>query len=99
MENEGRRQLDAAERGLRSIVTAIAGSLSDAERDEISEYLDAGEYGIALEWMADCIAETTLEISQSVFAIIESLAIQMRLEDKVITPALRNCVRTADHTE
>lgn len=48
---------------------------SDSEANEVQEFIDAGEYGLALDTLIDIIDEESKSISQEVV----SLAKQLRL--------------------
>ena len=78
---------------LASLVDALAHSLSEAERGEVMEFVDVGEFGVALETLVDVIVEEQKELPQSAFQTILLLAKKMGMLNSVVTPQLANRVQ------
>lgn len=54
------------------------------ELNEITEFIDHGEYGLALDTMVDIITEENKEINHDTFNIIVKLSKLMDLETDII---------------
>lgn len=55
--------------------------LSASDRDEVTEFLEAGEYGLALESLACALPEGARQVDRSAIAEIAGLARDMRIQD------------------
>jgi hypothetical protein len=62
------------------LLTVSADELSAGERTEVKHFIDHGEYGLALETVADIYAEEKKVASPEVANLIERLAIAMSLD-------------------
>lgn len=63
-----------------NLLTAAAPVLSDSERTEVQKFIDVGEYGLALETVADIYAEEKKIASANVVALFERLIGAMSIE-------------------
>jgi transcription elongation GreA/GreB family factor len=59
---------------------ASSSELSDSERAEIQEFVDVGEYGLALETAADIYAEEKKTLTADVALLMEKLALAMSMD-------------------
>lgn len=67
--------------------------LNASEKQEVQEFLNVGEYGVALETLRYLLIEENKTISQEAFNLIEALADEMGIGDKVLCSELKQCVR------
>ena len=58
----------------------IGNLFSESELAEVQEFINAGEYGIALETLVDIFAEEHKTVSTNVVALIKQLASTMAIE-------------------
>jgi dihydroxyacetone kinase DhaKLM complex PTS-EIIA-like component DhaM len=63
--------------------------LTHQELDEVQSLIDVGEYGVALETMADIYAEENKNPSARVVALIEGLALAMSMQPHEVLRRLR----------
>lgn len=64
--------------------------LSDSERAEVMEFLEAREYGLALETLAAILVEEAKPIAPPVMREIEEMASAMSLKDELFMHDLYN---------
>ncbi|WP_336770990.1 MafI family immunity protein [Paenibacillus sp. MMO-58] len=55
-------------------------TIPDKDRDEILEYLDHNEWGIALEHLCATIIEEDILITESLFDLIKKIGEEMKLD-------------------
>ena len=72
-----------------SLLKATVGGLSDAERAEVQQFIDVGEYGLALETTVDIYAEEKKIPSTDVMSLIEQLAISMGMAPESVLERLQ----------
>ena len=65
---------------------------TDSEKVEVQNFIDAGEYGLALETLVDIVIEENKQIPSESLALICELADLMHLEKKVIEEKLHSHV-------
>jgi hypothetical protein len=65
---------------------------TDDERNEVQEFIDVGEYALALETLVCIVSEENKWISGKVLMLICELAGMMRMNKKVIEETLSNHV-------
>ncbi|MEH8019580.1 MafI family immunity protein [Rheinheimera muenzenbergensis] len=65
---------------------------TNSERNEVQDFIDAGEYGLALETLVDIVIEENKQISGEAFALVCELADVMQLDKKVFEEKLRGHV-------
>lgn len=86
---------DSVESELRGILSSLAGTFSVSERSEVSEYIDVGEYGLALRTLADVVVEERKHLTIHVLRRIECIARAMGIHELVVTPELQQSVQDA----
>ncbi|MCA9474117.1 MAG: MafI family immunity protein [Nitrospira sp.] len=89
---------DSVEIELQAILSSLDGTLSVSERSEVSEYIDVGEYGLALRTLADVVVEERKHLTIHVLRRIESIARAMGIHELVVTPELQQSVQDAGTT-
>lgn len=77
-------------RRIAGLLREQADAWSAAERAEVNRFLDAGEYGLALDTLAWILVEEAKPISPGTLCEIESLAAAMGLADDPFLDAVRN---------
>lgn len=65
---------------------------TDSEKSEVQDFIDAGEYGLALETLVDIVIEENKRIPRESLALVCELADVMQLNKKVIEQKLRGHV-------
>ena len=65
---------------------------ADSEKDEVRDFIDAGEYGLALETLVDIVIEENKQIPGESLALVCELADVMQLDKKVFEEKLRGHV-------
>jgi hypothetical protein len=73
------------EEGIRALLAKLRTVLSAEETNEVEEFLDAGEYGLALETLCWALRTENKLISAEVVEGISKLAEQMELDSGVWT--------------
>jgi hypothetical protein len=74
------------ERRLGALGASVSDRLQDHQRQSFAELLNAGEYGIALEMVADWLSEDELPITSAERSEAEALAQAMGNVDRVMGP-------------
>lgn len=74
---------------LRALGLSTTDRLSDAQARWFSEFVDVGEYGLALECLADWLSDELLPVSAAERSEAESLATLMCNVDQVMEPLQR----------
>ena len=80
---------EQTERFLGAILGDLSGVLSAAERAEVAQFIDVGEYGVALETLAALLVEERKSIPLPIFERIVALAESMGLRETIPAGALR----------
>ena len=65
---------------------------TNSERNEVQDFIDAGEYGLALENLVDIVIEEYKQIPGESLALVCQLADVMQLDKKVFEEKLRGHV-------
>ena len=65
---------------------------TDSEKGEVQDFIDAGEYGLALETLVDIVVEEDKQIPCESLALVCELADVMQLDKKVFEEKLRGHV-------
>ena len=65
---------------------------TDPEVQEVKDFIDVGEYGIALETLVEIIIEESKPISIEALGLIKEIAALMKLDDKGLQSRLNSCV-------
>jgi hypothetical protein len=89
---ETRKHYERMNRGLRETLSALDQVMTVKEKIEVTEFVDVGEYGLALETLAALIVEDGKRIPRNAYDQIRELAMAMEIEDSVLTPGLRACI-------
>ena len=71
-----------------SILERLGGLLSVAERREVEDFIDVGEYGVALETLSSLLVEERKVFSAETLCEIAALAETMGIRESVVTKAL-----------
>jgi hypothetical protein len=66
---------------------------TDSETQEVQDFIDVGEYGIALETLVEIIIEESKLISIEALDLIKKIAVLLELDDKGFQAKLSTCVR------
>lgn len=64
------------------LLALITPTFSEAEVTEVREFIDAGEYGLALETLADIVIDESKRISTEEAKLVYELADEMHLDRK-----------------
>ena len=80
------------ERQFEMVLDALAGQLSPTERSEVVEFIDVGEFGIALETLSSLLIEERKQIPAVAFTQMIELADSMEIRASTITEELRSQV-------
>lgn len=70
----------ALQNKLTTIMDDLREALTAAERDEVLGFIDAGEYGIALETLCSILAENKTKMPASTISKIEEVGTRMGLD-------------------
>lgn len=73
----------------KQLIAASERSLSDAERDEIVEFVDVGEYGVALRTAVGIYVEEKNIPSMNEIELINRLALAMLMDPSTMLDSLR----------
>lgn len=76
------------EERLSRLLKSLAHIFSSSETSEVQEFLDAGEYGLALETICGIITEEHKVVEIEVVKQIEELRDTMQLESEIVTEFL-----------
>jgi hypothetical protein len=60
-----------------------------SERKEIIEFIDVGEYGLALDTLVDIVDEENKKIPNEALILIKELAIAMQIDNGMLDEKLR----------
>ena len=85
----GSMKFTAIEHRLTSVLEALSDELSVAERSEVEEFIEVGEYGVALETLSALLVEERKRISRATFAEIVDLAEAIGIRATTITDGLQ----------
>lgn len=84
------RNYDAIERTFTDLLDSVSTGFSEEELREIREFLDATEYGLALQTFIDVVVEEQKRIPHHAVTLCEELARLMDLTQEVDLQAMRN---------
>ena len=71
------------------LLTSLLGVFSDSEKDEVKGFIDAGEYGLALETFVDVVVEEQKQIRSESLALVLESADAMQMDREAIDDKLR----------
>lgn len=83
---------DAIEKQFSVLLQILANSFSDDEMKEISDFIEVGEYGLALQTFVDIVKEERKRIPLGAYVAVEELATLMGVADKVDMESVRCAV-------
>lgn len=78
---------------LLQLIKLLGGIFSQSEIQEVQDFVDAGEYGLALETLVDIVDEEDKKISNEIVASILQLADKMSMDREALFEKLQG------HTE
>ena len=88
------RNYDAIERFFADLLDSVSTELSEGELREIREFLDATEYGLALQTFIDIVVEEHKRIPQRAVVICEELARLMNVSEEIDLQAVRDATKS-----
>jgi hypothetical protein len=68
------------ERRMRLLVASLQPPMNDLQVKEVLHFVDAGEYGVALEWLGDLLREEGLLPSAEAVVEMRRLADEMEID-------------------
>lgn len=68
------------------------GIFTNSEKGEVQDFIDVGEYGLALETMVNIVVEENKQVSGEFLNLVYELAEVMQLDKKVLEKKLRSRV-------
>ncbi len=71
------------------LLSNLLGIFTDSEKNEVQDFIDVGEYGLALETLIDIIVEENKQISGESLELACDLAEVMQFNKKVLEEKLR----------
>ena len=78
------------------LLLRLLGSLSevfaDSEKAEVQDFVDAGEYGLALETLIDIVVEEDKRLRSDCLKLVHELSESMQLDTKALDEKLRKYV-------
>jgi hypothetical protein len=77
------------ERRLLGLLDSLAAQLTDSERREVTDFIDVGEYGLALETLCAVLVEERKRIGLAAFDEIVGLHASMEVEPGATADELR----------
>ena len=66
------------------LLALLSEKFSNTEVQEVQEFIDVGEYGLALETLVDIVDEGSKQITSEVLILVKELAEAMEMDDKVL---------------
>jgi hypothetical protein len=83
---------DAIEERLVQLLKEVTGSFTTDEAKEVSDFINVGEYGLALQTLIDIVLEEKKRISPCALQIIEELVMVMGIATEVDLIAVRKSI-------
>jgi len=65
---------------------------TESEKSEVQEFIDVGEYGLALETLVDIVYEEDKQISSEALRLVQELAEVMQMDANTLEAKLRGHV-------
>lgn len=75
---------------LKQLIKSVIGSFQDVEITEVQEFVDVGEYGVALETFVSIVEEESRLISIDSVALVKKSAHLMDMDESSIELKLRS---------
>ena len=76
------------EKDLRSCIELVADTFTDVEWKEVSEFIDVGEYGLALITFIDIVEDKAVQVSIQVLQLLKNASEAMQGDDDQIDTVL-----------
>lgn len=70
------------------LLCLLVNVFSESESGEVQEFIDAGEYGLALETFIDIVDEESKTISHEMLELAKQAAAAMKLDSKAVEERL-----------
>lgn len=74
------------------LLDLLTSVFTDSEKREVQDFMDAGEYGLALETLVDIVNEENKQISSESLKLVYELAEVMQLDKSVFEDKLHGHV-------
>lgn len=71
--------------GLSRLRDTVLEQLSGEDQRQLSEFIDANEFGVALEYLLDALAETNRKLPRSALPLVEELAKKMDMYPAILS--------------
>jgi hypothetical protein len=71
-------------RGMLCLRDALQERLSEDEQREVTELVDANEFGVALEFVLDALTEANRTLPRPAVAMVEKLALMMEMYPAIL---------------
>ncbi|RCW63253.1 hypothetical protein DET61_11920 [Marinobacter nauticus] len=81
------------ENALGSLLAVLADSFTESEFNEVKEFIDAGEYGIALETLIDIIEDESKSISKEALLLAKKAGECMDMDSNTIEKRVSRYVK------
>jgi len=78
---------------IEELIRGCHGMLSANETSEIHEFIDGGQYALALEALCDCLVDENKHVSGELYYRIHTLVQQLDGVDPYVIERLRDVVR------
>lgn len=70
---------DALTGSCNAVLILVADRLPRATVEQVAEFVDASEFGVAVEWLADALADLDVAVPAEAFALLDDLFTTMLL--------------------
>ena len=74
---------DPIEKQFEQLLTTVTGTFTNAELKEVRDFLEVGEYGLALQTFIDIVKEESKRIPIGACSTVRELATLMDLSDEI----------------
>ncbi|MBI3560398.1 MAG: MafI family immunity protein [Gammaproteobacteria bacterium] len=71
------------------LLNMLVAIFSESELKEVQDFIDVGEYGLALETLVDIVAEENKKIPRAAIVLVKELSTAMLLDESVFDNKLR----------
>lgn len=80
---------------LQKLLMLLKAVFSESEQNEVQEFIDVGEYGLALETLVDIIDEEDKLVEHDVLKLVLEVASAMSLDKEVVIGKLGRHVKNS----
>lgn len=80
---------------LQKLLMLLKAVFSESEQNEVQEFIDVGEYGLALETLVDIIDEEDKLVEHGVLKLVLEVASAMSLDKEVVIGKLGRHVKNS----